>query len=75
MKEDRSVTKDDEQDTRQTKMISKRAEDFDDKVMIGESESSRRRRKEKGMKSERETADTNGEGETLPDPQGAEVSA
>ena len=25
--------------------------------------------------SERETADTNGEGETLPDPQGAEVSA
>ena len=50
-------------------------EDFDVKVMIGESESRRRRRKEKWMKVKWETADTNGEGETLPDPQGAEVSA
>ena len=36
----------------------------------------RRREEEKKKKNcEKKTADTDGEGETLPDPQGAEVSA
>ena len=41
-----------------------------EKVKVEEEEE-----KEKWMKVKWETADTNGEGETLPDPQGAEVSA